>query len=84
MSKESIIERGTTGAVSTFDQPLTPAGTFYNKPYFILSRTEFNDLIKKNMVPQRIVNYANINKTNDLYMKYDKVTFNLNRFFNVK
>lgn len=84
MSNENINERGMTSDVSTFDQPLTPIGTFYNKPYFILTRSEFNSLIKKNTVPQRIVNYANTNKTNDLYMKYDKVVFNLNRFFNIK
>jgi len=80
---DEIKERGTTASVQTIDTPMQPNGAHYNKPYYILSREEFSKLVKHNIVPQRIKNFANTNKNNDIWLKYDNVTFNLNKFFKI-
>jgi hypothetical protein len=81
--ENKIKEEMATGDVSIPTMPLTPNGSHYGKPYFILSRQEFNHVIKKNVMPQRVKNYAATNGTTDFFARYNSVVFKVGKFFNL-
>jgi len=75
MKKEDnkIEEVTSAGDVATFEKPIygKSDGSYRNKTKIKLNKKEFRDLIKKNIVPKKVMEFAIANKTVDIYMTYE-------------